>query len=142
VAILTGATINNAAQVRRIFEEGMNQNKPEVFNELLTADYVNHNMPTPVPGPEGMKLVVEMFKNAFPDFRVDLEDVISEGNLVSSRGYFTGTHQADFQGIAPTGKSIKVSYIDIWRVENGKLVENWVNLDMMGMMQQLGVAPA
>jgi predicted ester cyclase len=134
--------MNNADQIRRIFEEGMNQHKAEVFDELIAPTYVNHNLPIPVPGAEGFKRVVGLFQNAFPDFHVDVAEVISEGDLVASRGYFTGTHQRDFQGIAPTGKSVKVAYIDIWRVEDGKLVENWVNLDMMGMMQQLGVVPA
>jgi predicted ester cyclase len=132
---------NDPTFVRRVFEEGINQKKLEIFDELLAPNYVNHSMPTPTPGPEGFKAVVGMFMSAFPDFRVEVEDVITEGDLFSSRGYFTGTQQGDFQGIPPTGRSIKAAYIDIWRIENGKLVENWVNLDMMGMMQQLGVIP-
>ncbi len=132
---------NNATNLRRIFEEGMNQNKPEVFDELIAPTYVNHNLPTPAPGPQGFKTMVGIFQNAFPDFHVDVADIIGEGDLVSSRGYFTGTHQGNFQDIAPTGKRINVAYIDIWRFENGKLVENWVNLDMVGMMRQLGVMP-
>ena len=136
------AMTNDASKVRRVFEEGINQKKLEVFDELLAPNYVNHSMPAPTPGAEGFKMVVGMFINAFPDFRVTVEDVISEGDLFSTRGYFTGTHKGDFQGIAPTGRSIKAAYMDIWRIENGKLVENWVNLDMLGMMQQLGVVPA
>jgi predicted ester cyclase len=54
----------------------------------------------------------------------------------------TGTHRGEFMGIPATNKSVKVSYIDLWRVENGKFVENWVQLDMLGLMQQLGVVPA
>jgi predicted ester cyclase len=72
---------------------------------------------------------------------VTLEDEIAEGDKVITRGYFSGTHQGEFQGIPPTGKQIKVSYIDIWRVENGKLVENWIQMDMVGLLQQLGVIP-
>lgn len=130
-----------AAQIRQVFEEGINQRKLELFNELMAPEYVNHNMPTPVPGPEGIKAVVGMFIQAFPDFRVEVEDVITEGDYFSSLGHFTGTHQADFQGIPATGKSINAAYIDIWRAENGKLVENWVNLDMVTLMRQLGVMP-
>ena len=135
------STTSNAINLRRIFEEGMNQNKSEVFDELIAPTYVNHDLPTPVPGAEGFKSVVAMFHSAFPDFHVDLTDVISEDDFVSSRGYFTGTHRGDFQGIAPTGKRIKAAYIDIWRVEGGMLIENWVNIDMVGVMQQLGVMP-
>ena len=131
----------NKALVRRIFEEGLNQNKPGVFDELIAPSYVNHDLPAPAPGPEGFKMVIGMFLAAFPDMRVTIEDELAEGNKVMTRGYFTGTHKGDFQGIPPTGKQIKVKYIDIWLVENDKLVENWVRLDELGMLQQLGVIP-
>ena len=83
-----------------------------------------------------------MFRAAFPDLHVTLEDVFGEGDKVATRGYFTGTHQGEFNGIPATGKQVKVSYIDLWRLENGKAVDNWVQMDMIGLMQQLGVIPA
>ena len=128
--------------IRRIFDEAVNQRKYEVFDELMAADYVNYNMPLPVPGPEGMKAIIGMFINAFPDFRVDVIDVIADGDYFSSYGRFSGTHQGDFQGIPPTGKQINATYVDFWHVVDGKLAENWVNIDTMGMMQQLGVIPS
>jgi predicted ester cyclase len=131
----------NKALVRRIFEEGINQNKQGVFDELIALNYVNHDIPAPTPGLEGFKMVIGMFLAAFPDMRVTIEEELAEGNKVITRGYFNGTHKGNFQGIPPTGKQIKVKYIDIWLVENGKLVENWVRLDELGMMQQLGVIP-
>jgi steroid delta-isomerase-like uncharacterized protein len=109
---------------------------------LIGTTYVNHSMPAPVPGPEGFRMVISMFRAAFPDLHITLEDVIGEGDKVATRGYFTGTHQGEFNGIPATGKQVKVSYIDLWRVENGKAVENWVQMDMIGLMQQLGVIPA
>jgi len=132
----------DANNIRRVFEEAVNQRKFEVFDELFAPTYVNHNMPTPVPGPEGMKMVIGMFINAFPDFRVDVTDVVADGDYLSSYGRFSGTHQGDFQGIPATGKQIDATYVDIWRVEEGKLIENWVNIDTMGMMKQLGVIPS
>lgn len=131
----------NKALVRRIFEEGINQNKQGIFDELIAPSYVNHDIPAPTPGLDGFKMVIGMFLAAFPDMRVTIEEELAEGNKIITRGYFTGTHKGDFQGIPPTGKQIKVKYIDIWLVENGKLVENWVRLDELGMMQQLGVIP-
>lgn len=128
--------------VRRGFEEGMNGQNFALFEEYLSPNYVNHNLPAPVPGPKGFIMVVQGFFKAFPDFRVILEDIVAEGDLVSTRGYFTGTHLGDFQGIPATGKPIRAGYIDLWRGENGKLVENWVQLDLMALMQQLGVIPA
>jgi predicted ester cyclase len=136
------AAEQNKTNVRRGFEEGMNQRNLAVFDELLAPNYVNHSLPAPAPGPEGMRAVVEMFLAGFPDFHVVLEDVVADGNLVCTRGYFTGTHTGDFQGIPATGKSIKVNYIDMWRLEEGRGAENWAQLDMLGLMQQLGVIPA
>jgi predicted ester cyclase len=132
----------NKANVRRGFEEGINQNELHVFEELIGATYVNHSMPAPVSGPEGFKMVIGMFRAAFPDLHITLEDVLGEGDKVATRGYFTGTHQGEFNGIPATGKQVKVSYIDLWRIENGKAIENWVQMDMLGLMQQLGVIPA
>jgi predicted ester cyclase len=74
--------------------------------------------------------------------RVVIEDEVAEGNKVAARGYFTGTHQGGFMGIPATNKTIHVKYIDIWTVEDGKLKDNWIQMDMLGLMQQLGVIPA
>jgi steroid delta-isomerase-like uncharacterized protein len=132
---------SNKAVIRRGFEEGINQGNLNVFDELVAPSYVNHTFPAPVTGPDAMKGAVQAFKTGFPDMRITLEDVLAEGDRVATRGYFTGTHNGEFNGIPATGKSIKVNYCDIWRLENGKPVENWVQIDMMGMLQQLGVIP-
>jgi predicted ester cyclase len=136
------STETNKTIIRRIFEEGLNQDKPSVLDELIAPTYVNHDLPAPAPGSEGFKMVVGMFKNGFPDLRVTIEGAVAEGDRVATRGYFSGTHKGEFNGIPATGKSVKVTYLDIWRLENGKAVENWVQMDMMGLMQQLGVMPA
>jgi steroid delta-isomerase-like uncharacterized protein len=138
---LSMSTDTNKTIVRRIFEEGFNQNKPQVWDELIAPNYVNHDFPVPTPGAEGFKMIAGMFLTAFPDLHTTIEDVVADGDRVATRGTFTGTHQGEFNGIPPTGKSVKVSYIDIWRLENGKAVENWVQIDMVGLLQQLGVMP-
>lgn len=135
------STAENKALVHRVFEEGINQNNARLIDEAIGATYVNHNMPTPAFGPEGFRQIIGMFQAGFPDMKVTVEDAIAEGNKVATRGYFTGTHRGAFMGIPATGKTIKVSYSDVWRVENGKLVENWVQMDQLGIMQQLGVIP-
>jgi predicted ester cyclase len=73
---------------------------------------------------------------------VTFEAEFADGDYVIHRGYGTGTHQGEFQGIPPTGKQFKIDFIHGRRVANGKAVENWVQLDMLGLMQQLGVIPA
>lgn len=134
------STEHNKALVRRLFEESFTKGT-DVGDELLHPNYKNHDFPAPAPGIEGWKMVNSMFRAAFPDMRVVIEDELAEGNKVAARGYFTGTHTGDFMGIPPTGKTIHAKYIDIWTVEDGKLKDNWIQMDMMGLMQQLGVIP-
>jgi len=132
----------NKALIRRLFEEGLNQNNPGVFDELLAPDFVIYGAPGEMQrGIEGFRQLVAMFRTGFPDAHVTFEEELADGDKVIHRGYFTGTHQGDFQGIPPTGKQIKVKTIDIWRVVNGKMVENWVQMDMLGLMQQIGAVP-
>ena len=127
---------------RRGFEEGINQKRLDVFDELLAEEYVNYAFPASAPGPEGFKQVMGMFFAAFPDMHVAIEEQVAEGDKVASRGTFTGTHTGEFMGIAATGRPVSVSYIDVWRFRDGKAVENWVQMDMLGLMQQLSVVPA
>ncbi len=133
----------NKALVRRIFEEGMNQQKPEVFDQLLAATFQNHDMPAPVPGPEGFRMIFGMFQTGFPDMHVNLEELLAaDDDKVVTRGTFSGTHKGDFMGVPASGARIEVKFIDIWRVENGKAAENWVRLDQLGLMQQIGAIPS
>jgi steroid delta-isomerase-like uncharacterized protein len=125
----------------RGFEEMINGRRLELADELLAENYVNYNMPAPAPGPAGFKQMLGMFFNAFPDMRVDVQDVIVDGDKVAGRGTWTGTHQGDFMGIPATGKQVSVPFIDIWRADGDRMVENWVQMDMLGLMQQLGVGP-
>ena len=132
----------NKALLRRVFEEAMNKGNLSVIDELIAPNYVNYSLPLPTPGPEGFKQIIGMFRSGFPYFNITIDDEFAEGDKVGTRGTWHGTHRGEFMGIAPTGKEVTVAYIDIWRVENGKFVENWVQMDMMGLMQQLGVVPA
>lgn len=132
----------NKRLVRRLFEDAVNKGDLDIADELVGRTYVNHDMPAPAPGLEGFKQIITMFRAAFPDLSVTLEEVLAEGDEVSTRGRWTGTHKGEFMNIPATGKKVTVSYIDIWRVDKGKLAENWVQMDMMGLMQQLGVVPA
>ena len=130
------------ALIRRGFEEGINQRRLDVFDELIAEDYVNHSFPAPTPGREGFKQVVQMFLGAFPDFRVTVEEVVAEGDAVASRGTMSGTHRGEFMGIAATGRQVTAGYSDMWRFRDGKAAENWVEMDLLGLMQQLGAIPA
>src|SRR5919106_4248036 len=76
------STQENKALVRRIFEEGINQNQPSVFDDLIAPSYVNYDFPAPTQGPEGFKMVIGMFRAAFPDMRVNLEEELAEDDKV------------------------------------------------------------
>jgi predicted ester cyclase len=84
----------------------------------------------------------QMWHNAFPDEQTSFEDQVAEGGKVVSRMSSTATHLGEFQGMPATGKKIRVSGIWIDRIAEGKIVERWGVVDMMSVMQQLGVIPA
>lgn len=129
------------AMLRRVMDEAVTRGNLAVVDELVAPGYVNHNLPAPAPGPDGFKQIIQLFRGAFPDIRVTLDDVIVEGDKVASRGFWQGAHRGEFMGVPATGKQVRVAYLDIWRVEDGKFVENWVQMDLLGLLQQLGVAP-
>ena len=132
----------NKERIRRGFEEGVNQRHLELFDELLSPDYVNYGTNPPTRGIDGFRQMMGVFFTGFPDMKVELDEVIGEGDRVVTRGRMTGTHTGEFMGIPATGKPISVNYIDMWRIEDGKGVENWVQMDLVGLMQQLGAVPS
>ena len=134
-------TDENKARIIRIFEEGINHDDQTVFDELISPAYVNHAFPAAGSGPKGFEQSIAMFRGAFPDLNVAVEDAIAQDDRVATRGTMRGTHHGEFMGIPATGKQVEIGYIDIWRLEDGEAVENWVQMDMLGMMQQLGVVP-
>ena len=127
--------------VVRVFAS-MESGDSGAFDDLIADDYVNHDMPAPAPGRAGFKQMMVGWRAAFPDMKLTIEDVVGEGDLVATRGVFTGPHKGEFNGIPATGKRVPVPWMDMWRAKNGKLSENWVRLDMMAMLTQLGVIPA
>lgn len=132
----------NKALVRRYIEEVYNKGNVAAIDELLTPDFVHHSLPPEVGRDrESYKQFASMHRAAFPDFRLKVEDMVAEGDKVVLRFNWSGTHKGEFMGIPPTGKQVTVRAICIHRVEGGKIVEQWAELDSMGMMQQLGVVP-
>lgn len=133
----------NKAVSRRVIEESFNQGNLAVIDELVAADYVDHNLPPGFPeGREGFKQLVAMYRAAFPDVQMTVEDVFAEGDKVAFRWTAIGTHQGELMGIPATNKQVTVTGIEIDRLVDGKIVEHWAEFDQMGMMQQLGVIPS
>ena len=127
-----------ARKWNRIFE-----GNSAMADEIIAPGCVYHDAPPGIPsGPEGVKQWAGMFSGAFPDMRVTDEDYIAEGDTVFGRFIGRGTHRAELMGIAPTGKQVAISGVNIFRIAGGKIVEHWVNYDAMGLMQQIGAIPA
>ena len=99
-------------------------------------------MPGLEPGREGFKMLNVMFRSAFPDVWVDVDQIVADDDKVACRWTSTGTHQGDLFGIPPTGNKVKVTATVWYRVEDGRLAEGWINRDDVGLMRQLGVIPS
>ena len=134
---------NNEAVIRR-WIEAYNERDLEAEAAVLAPGFVAHvpAAPGPLKGLEAWRRFSGPFAEAFPDLRLTVEDVVSEGEKVAARVAFRGTHRGgEFQGIRPSGKEVAFSSIELNRVVGGKVEEHWVELDLLGLMQQLGAVP-
>lgn len=131
----------NKTVVRRLVEELWNKGNLPVADELIAPTYTHHDASTPDfgRGPESEKKRATLYRTAFSDLRLTVEDMIAEGETVTARWSCKGTHKGDLGDIAPTGKRFTISGISLARFTNGKMVEGWVNWDALGLMQQLGL---
>jgi steroid delta-isomerase-like uncharacterized protein len=114
----------------------------EAAFELISPDVVFQAMPGLPPTYEGWKQAHGMFLQAFPDQQVNIEDEVAEDDTVVTRWTFSGTHRGALMGIPATGKQVSIKGISIDRIDGGKVVEHLAQIDMLGLMQQLGVIPA
>jgi steroid delta-isomerase-like uncharacterized protein len=133
---------DNKALVRRFVDEVQSGGNTDLIDEICSPEFVNHSAPPGLPADcEGIKIVTAMFRGAFPDSYFSVEDMIAEGDEVVTRKTFHGTHEGEFMGIPPSGRTVNVSLIDVVRISEGRVVEHWSVGDNLGMMQQLGVIP-
>ncbi len=107
--------------------------------EYIHPDVIDHFDDSQ--GIEAFKGVILGFRSAFPDIQLTVHHEIAEDDLVVHHWTMTGTHEGAFQGIAPTNKSLTWTGITIVRIEDGKIVERWANVDVLGILAQLGVVP-
>jgi steroid delta-isomerase-like uncharacterized protein len=130
------------ASLRRMYGF-VNAGDPDGFAEMVAEDFIEHEeTPGLSPDKAGVSEFFRMYLAAFPDLKFTAEDVLVSGNKVVARTRATGTHQGEFLGIPPTGKSFDVQLIDIIRFgDDGLAREHWGVLDALAMMQQLGVIP-
>jgi steroid delta-isomerase-like uncharacterized protein len=126
----------NLEVVRRLLEEGWNQGKVEVVDELVAPDAVPAHESTS-PGRQSWKDAIVMYRSAFPDLTYRIEDLFGAGDKVVLRWTATATDTVGFMGRPPTGRQASATGINIYRLAGGVLVEHWDEWDLAGLLQQL-----
>jgi steroid delta-isomerase-like uncharacterized protein len=131
------------ALVRQMEEELFNRRDLAAVDEFISPSYVLRTAGGGMPdGREAVRASIASYLNAFSDLHIAIDELLAIDGKVVGRFTFTGTHDGDLFGIPATGKGISVRQIAIYRIENGKVVEEWEVSDQLGLMQQLGVVPA
>jgi steroid delta-isomerase-like uncharacterized protein len=132
----------NKEVVRREIEEIWNKGNLEIADEIIADDFVFYRKDSPnIKGPEWYKGAYHFLKTAFPDLHITIEDMIAEGDRVTIRTTWRGTHKGEYMGITPTGRQFLVTEIGISRHKDGKIIEGWGGVDRFDLMQQLSGNP-
>src|SRR5262249_38723857 len=133
--------------IKRFVEELWNARRLGVADQIFSEDCVTHQLRSGLSaepaqrGPQAMKEHVSGWLMSFPDLRFTIEQMIAEGDRVVSQLVMEGTHQGTWMGISPTGKRFQIRMIVIHRIANGKIAEDWVLVESLGLFQQLGAVP-
>jgi steroid delta-isomerase-like uncharacterized protein len=109
------------------------------LERIVSEQMVDHNLgPGQKPGRGGLLDAVEMFRVAFPDLKITIENLLADEENVAVTGRMTGTNRGTLMGAPPTGKAVSIAYMDMYRIANGQIAETWHVEDLAGMMRQLG----
>lgn len=124
-------------------EEFKNKANLNIVDELFAPDFVHH-LPDPriPPGRGGTKALGGLVFTAFPDVHATIEDLIAEGDKVVERTTARATHRGEFSGIPATGKPVMWTEIHVYRLKNGKIVEHWPEINLLGLLTQIGAFPS
>lgn len=135
--------MDNRQVLDRLNEEVFNRGNVDAIDELVADDFVEHDpMPGASPDREGFKTMVRGLRQAFPDLHLDVDDQLEDGDRIAERWRCTATHEGEFMGIPATHRQIEVHGMDITRLQDGVVVEHWTQVDMAGLLQQLGALPS
>lgn len=127
----------NKRVTRKFIDDAWNTDRYDEAREHLAPDFVNHT-PLGEETRDDFLARIKSFRDAFPDWRMTVDDMLSDGDFVITRWTGRGIHRGTFRGIKPTGREVTVMGIAIDRVVGGKRVEGWALLDSLGLLQQLG----
>ena len=130
----------NIAIVKKFFEFGPSKGDIATADALLHGQFSLHTpLPTPGPGIEEMNKVITTCRAAFDGLKVTIEDIMADEDKVTARFTARGIHTGEFMGLPPTGKPITLTAIEIFRIKEGKIAELWGEVNLMGLMMQLGI---
>ena len=135
----------NKATVRQVLESVWGRGDVAQVERFFSNEFVRHgpqSLEGDVQGPDGFKQLVGMYRTAFPDLQVAFDDQLVAGDLVVTRWTARGTHRGELVGLAPSGRSIAVVGVIIDRFSGGQIAEEWASYDSLGLLQQVGAAPA
>ncbi len=132
----------NKAVISRFTEEILNKGNLSALDDLVAPDYVNYAAGQPMGREAFQSDMVRSMRAAFPDWQITIDDMVAEGDKVMVRSTLRGTHQGEFQGVPPTGKPVAMSIMTLYRLANGKIVEDRPLFDMLALMQQISAVPA
>jgi steroid delta-isomerase-like uncharacterized protein len=133
--------------IKRFVDELWNARRLDVADQIFSEDCVTHQLRSGVlgepahRGPQEMKEHVSGWLMSFPDLHFNIEQMIAERDCVVSQLVMEGTHQGTWMGISPTGKRLQIRMITIHRIAGGKIAEDWVLVESLGLFQQLGAVP-
>jgi steroid delta-isomerase-like uncharacterized protein len=128
----------NKAVVRRFIDEIFLGGNFDSVDELLTEDFLPHTWGSMQPGRDGLKEAIQRVQAGISDERMQIHDIIAEGDRVAVRLTSSATHTGDFMGMPATGRRYEIGEIHIFRLDDGRVAEHWHQADFMGMMKQLG----
>ena len=133
------SVVDNEVVIQALIDQVFNAANVELLPELMVEDFNDHSaMPGVPPGREGYTGFILMLHSAFPDFHFELNDMLAEDHMVVIRGTLTGTNEGSLIGMPATSKKASWTAIHSFRLAGGKVIEHWGNVDMMGLMTQLG----
>jgi len=134
----------NKAVARRELEEIWTKGNLDAAGEIYAPNYISHQPAgdEDIRGVEAIKQFAAGMREAFPDLEITIEDQIAEGDKVVTRFRTRGTHQGELWSIPPTGKEVEITNMSMCRIEGGKMVEEWPEYDLLGVIRQLGAVPA
>jgi predicted ester cyclase len=133
----------NKAVIRRLIDEVWNRRAFDVADELFAPETIIYESGVALPGagPAAVKQGIGAICAAFADNRITVDDMIAAEDKVVLRWSSLGTHRGVLQGIAPTNRKVAANGIAIYRFAGGKVVEEWMNTDQLGILKQLGIVP-